>query len=293
MNADTSQDKSGDFAEFLANSRLEVIPLKNLQKQLDQLPQNSEVTVTCSPSKGLDKTLEITEQLRKKDESLKIVPHIAARMVESERHLDDILKELERQNVTDLFLPGGDIESPAGEFSSSLELLKVLSKKDHSLQEIGVTAYPEGHPLIETDVLYEALQEKQEYAHYMITQMCFDHETILNWFRDVRQRGVTMPAYIGIPGAVDRKKLLEISLKLGIGQSVSFLRKNMSLVKTFLGGSLAATTDGLLQELLPACSNEELNVRGFHIYTFNQIGSTVKWWEEKISAAKKGESITS
>lgn len=285
-----SENRKSNLSEFLINSRFEVIPLKKLQESLSEFPKDITVAITCSSKKGIDETLNLAEQLNNLNLNLKLVPHIVARMIRSEEHLDEILKRLEGFNIKDIFLPGGDIKTPVGPFTSSLEVLKILAKKDHGLREIGITGYPEGHPLINHDILNEALEAKNEYANYIVTQMCFNHETILHWLRDIRKRGITIPAYIGVPGAVERKKLLEVSLKLGIGESLSFLKKNMGLVKSFFGPSdLSTITDELLKGLLPTCTQESLNIKGFHIYTFNQMENTFEWWQKKVSLESSKE----
>jgi hypothetical protein len=42
-----------------ANVSFELIPLKNLEAQLRLLPSGAKVSVTCSPTKGVDATLEV------------------------------------------------------------------------------------------------------------------------------------------------------------------------------------------------------------------------------------------
>ena len=49
-----------------------------------------------------------------------------------------------------------------------------IQELDHDLQRIGVGCYPEGHPNIADDALVDALQRKQPYADYMVSQLCFD-----------------------------------------------------------------------------------------------------------------------
>ena len=49
----------------------------------------------------------------------------------------------------------------------------------HPFDEIGVPAYPEGHPDIADDRLQAVLAQKQPFADYMTTQMCFDPDAIV------------------------------------------------------------------------------------------------------------------
>ena len=42
-------------------------------------------------------------------------------------------------------------------------------------------AHPEGHPVASDEELLEQLLAKQEYANYLVTQMCFDAARIERW----------------------------------------------------------------------------------------------------------------
>ena len=70
------------------------------------------------------------------------------------------------------------------------------------------------------------LKAKQPYASYMITQMCFDPEVIVEWLRRVRAEGVDLPVHLGVPGVAERAKLLKIALKIGVGQSKPLCRSD-------------------------------------------------------------------
>ena len=48
---------------LLSEGRLEVIPLKNLAAQLEHIPAGSSLSVTASPVKTLEDTLDLTQQL--------------------------------------------------------------------------------------------------------------------------------------------------------------------------------------------------------------------------------------
>ncbi|GIT68380.1 MAG: hypothetical protein Ct9H300mP26_0670 [Acidimicrobiales bacterium] len=102
---------------------------------------------------------------------------------------------------------------------------------DHGLKHIGVTAYPDGHSFISPEVLTESLHQKQELLAsagvpgHASTQMCFDPGAIREWLREERNAGLTLPVHLGIPGSVDRAKLLSIGTRLGVGASLRFFAK--------------------------------------------------------------------
>jgi methylenetetrahydrofolate reductase (NADPH) len=177
------------LAHTVHEAYMEIFPTPTIESKLDVLEPGSYVAVTCSPSKGVDVTLDMSERLAKR--GFKVVPHIAAKMVRDETHLKEILKHLDDLPIVSIFVPGGDAEKPAGQYVRALDLLRAISEFDHKFTEIGVAAHPEGHPSVDNAILLEQLLKKQEYANYMVTQMCFDANTIGDWLRDIRHAGVT------------------------------------------------------------------------------------------------------
>ena len=264
----------------------EIIPLKGIEKKVGGLPPGSDVAITCSPDKGIPATLDLTRCLR--DSGFTLIPHIAARMVEDEAHLRDILCQLDGLGVHRIFVVGGDAEQPAGNFDSSLQLLQLMSTLDHGIDVVGIGAYPEGHPLIDDLTLSRFLQEKQPFAAYMVTQMCFDPETIVDWLRRIRAEGVDLPVHIGVPGVGERAKLLRVALKIGVGQSARFLRSNLGLVGRMIkpGGY---SPDELLLGLAPHFDMPPYGIEGVHFYSFNQIESTEKWRAEMLARLRDGK----
>ena len=263
--------------DTIKEAYMEIFPTPSIESKLDVLEPNSYVAVTCSPSKSVDVTLDMVERLAQR--GFKVVPHIAARMVKDDAHLREILKRLDDLPIISIFVPGGDAAKPAGKFSTALELLRAIAEVDHKFTEIGVAAHPEGHPTVSNDVLIEQLLMKQEVSNYMVTQMCFDAGILAGWLRDVRERGVTLPAWIGLPGASDRNTLVKTSLRIGVGDSARFLRSN-SKIATRLLMSKTYRPDKLLVELAPYIADPAYLIEGHHIYCFNLVERAEQWRHE-------------
>ena len=104
------------------------------------------------------------------------------------------------------------------------------------------------------------LKQKSALAGYVTTQLCFDPEALLEWLRETREQGVTLPVLVGLPGVVDRRRLLEMSIRIGVGPSLSFLRKQRALRK--LLGSSRVTPDRVYDGLAPFLEDRELNIMG-------------------------------
>jgi len=267
------------LAGALAHPRFELIPLKGVEEQLASLPPGATVTVTSSPTRGVENTLACAERVE--SHGFRVVPHIAARLVRDEAHLRSIIRRLAALRIREIFVVGGDAREPVGPFSGGLELLRAMAVMGHDLEEIGVPSYPERHPLIDEETLRQALLDKQRYATYTVTQICFDPLRIAGWLADLRERGMVLPAYIGIPGMVDRKKLLGISMKIGVGESMRFLSKNAGLMAALLTPG-AYRPDDLVETLAPAMANPAFGIRGLHINTFNQVERTETWRRELL-----------
>jgi methylenetetrahydrofolate reductase (NADPH) len=268
---------------LLEEPRFELMPFDSFGEQMEHLPDGAEITITASPTLGLEATIEWSE--RAAQEGYEIVPHVAARYVEDRDHLDEIATRLKAVGVSDIFVPGGDREEPIGEFESAHDLLVALDDLGHEFDEVGITGYPEGHEFLSTETLSEAMVEKAPHATYLTTQLCYDPETILAWIEDVRDRGVDLPVEVGIPGVMKYQRLLQISQKVGVGDSVRFLRKTtgvLGFVRQLVGSRGKYTPDDIVEGLGPHTDDPAYSIRGIHIYTFNQVPDTESWRLEQL-----------
>ncbi len=260
-------------AELLRSSRFEILPLDGIEDQVrEHLSTDTKVTVTASPRKGLEATLELSERLAAA--GYPVVPHLSARLVRDRAHLEEVLARLRSAGVTELFVPAGDATEP-GEFQGAAELLEAMGDARTQFERIGITGYPESHHLISDEETIRAMFAKAEMATDIISQLCFDVDTIGAWIRNVRERGTHLPIWLGMPGCVDQAKLMRISMKIGMGESTRFLRHNRNVLARVLTRQFEP--DRLLRDLKPVVTDPAANVAGFHLYTFNEVGRTERW----------------
>jgi methylenetetrahydrofolate reductase (NADPH) len=259
------------------HSRFEVLPLGATEEEAAQLPEPARLAITCSPKHGPDRSVEVAEGLRALGHSVTV--HVAARMVRDRGHLDELLAKMDEAGVDDVFLIGGDVTPPQGPYPSAMELLPVIDEHPRRPSMIGIAGYPEGHPLIDSGRLAEALEQKSTRADYITTQLCFDPGAVIDWVANTRELGVTLPVLLGVPGVVDRGRLLKISMRIGVGPSRAFVRKQRGLRSLLTHPT--ATADRVLDALAPRITNPELNVIGLHYYTFNQLVETWRWERQK------------
>jgi methylenetetrahydrofolate reductase (NADPH) len=256
--------------------RFEILPGGRGEREAEQVRTPLHLTVTCSPKHGPDHTVEAAKRLSALRHTVTV--HIGARMVRDPEHLDALLAGMAEAGVDDMFLIGGDAEKPVGLYTGANDLLPPVAEHPQRPRTIGIAGYPEGHPLISDEELDRALLEKSRHADYMTTQMCFDADAVHAWVMRQRERGIDLPVLIGMAGKVSRARLLEMSVKVGVGPSLKFVRKQRGLRKLF---SRASAADKLYDALLPMLGEPELNVAGFHYFTFNNLVETWQWQLER------------
>jgi methylenetetrahydrofolate reductase (NADPH) len=259
---------------LLEHARYEVLPSPSTEeKVLAHVPVDRAVTITASPGKGLEATLDLAERLN--GHGYVVVPHLAARMVSDRSQLAEISDRLTGKGIASIFVPAGDAD-PAGGYADAYSLLVDLHDLGDPFSHVGVTGYPETHPTISDDLTVQSMWDKRRYATHVVSNLTFDPAAIRAWITRMRGRGVTMPLLLGIPGPVERTKLLNMATKIGVGESTRFLNKHRG---TFL--RLAApggfTGERFLEKCAPALAPPEALVEGLHVFTFNQVAETEAW----------------
>ncbi len=269
--------------DLLGRARYEVLPTTSCEALVaDNLPPGFTVTITASPSKGLEATLDLAERLARR--GFDAVPHLAARMVRGRGELAEICQRLTAAGITTVFVPAGDADPPAGDYDGALDLLRDLAElggpfPTGPFQDVGITGYPESHPAIHDDLTIQAMWDKRRFATQLVSNLTFDPDILQTWIRRLRARGITLPLLIGIPGPVDRTRLLAMSTKIGVGESTRFLVKHRRTL-TRLAAPGGFTGERFLQRSAPAFLAENARVAGLHVFTFNQVAETERWRQD-------------
>ncbi|KMO97675.1 methylenetetrahydrofolate reductase [Streptomyces roseus] len=265
----------GGLAELLRRVRYEVLPAKATEdKVLAHVPAGVPVTVTASPAKGIGPTLDLAVRLA--GHGYRVVPHLPARQITDAGHLSDIVDRLVAAGIEDVFVPAGDADPPAGAYDAALPVLRRLGELGSPFAHVGITGYPESHPLIADEVAVRAMSDKQPHATYIVSNLCFDPATLRQWLGRVRRRQVLLPVHVGVAGPVERAKLLSMATKIGVGESAKFLTRHPSWFLRFAAPG-GYSPERLLRRSAPALGAPESGVAGLHLFTFNQIAETERW----------------
>jgi methylenetetrahydrofolate reductase (NADPH) len=271
---------SDPVREAFLHLGFEVIPFKRTREAvLAHVPVEVPLTVTASPAKGQDATVELAVELA--GDGYSVAPHLSAQQVIDRAHLADIIARCREAGIVSVFVIGGDRTDTPTKFRDAHELLVAVHELGHGFTDIGIGGHPEGHPAVPEEVLFAALQAKAPLATHVKTQVVFDPGILARWAREVARRGISLPVYVGVPGAVTRQKLLRVSGGIGIGESAKFLRRQQSLLwRFFVPGGY--NPDKIIKGLAPHLGQPDNRLAGFHVFTFNDLGPTEAWRQQSL-----------
>ena len=269
---------------MIRDAKVELIPMKSLERAITELAPHSSISMTCSPAKSIEATLDETAALVAAGH--RVTPHLSARMVQTPEHLVAIRDRLVEIGIREVFVVGGDADPP-GCFFDAVEFIEAFLALDDAdgpehrqVDHIGYTSYPDSHPLIKSEQLHDALHVKQQMildsgrTAHVSTQMCFSADQIRTWLRGERAAGLTVPVHLGVPGVIDKTKLMTMGVRLGVGTSLRYLSKNRKALGKMMT-QRAFEPDQLLKPL--AGQFADLGIEGIHLYTFNQVAATEAW----------------
>jgi methylenetetrahydrofolate reductase (NADPH) len=265
--------------DVLADPIFELLPLKSLPDQVPHLPPGARVSVTASPGKGIDATLDWAARLGA--DGFRAIPHLSARMIADRATLAGLLERAREAGLTHAFVVGGDADEP-GEYLDGLSLLQAMAELGHPFTTIGGPAYPQGHPDIPDAALAAALVDKAPYVAHVTTQMDFDTAAIARWVRDRRAEGFAPPVVVGVPGVADPQKLLSIAARIGVKDARRFLLKNVRFVTGMARSGGFYKPTGFVEGLAPLLADPAARVTGLHLYTFNAVEATEAWRQSML-----------
>ncbi|HEY8436997.1 MAG TPA: methylenetetrahydrofolate reductase [Candidatus Limnocylindrales bacterium] len=263
----------------LADPIFELLPLKSIGDQIAHLPPAARVSVTASPAKGIDATLDWAARLQA--DGFRAIPHLSARMIASRSVLAALLERAREAGLTHAFVVGGDADEP-GEYLDGLSLLRAMTELGHPFTTLGCPAYPQGHPDIPPEALAQALVDKAPYVQHVTTQMDFSADAVARWVRARRGEGFEPEVVVGVPGVADPQKLLSIAARIGVKDAKRFLVKNLRFVTGLAKSGGFYKPTGFVEALAPLVADPSARVTGLHLYTFNAVEATEGWRQEML-----------
>src|SRR6185312_15759638 len=240
----------------------------------ETVPAGTPVYFSAVPTFGPRELVAAAALLRKA--GLEPVIHIAARRITAADDLQDLLAGLRAEaDVRRLLVVGGDVEA-TGPFADALAVIQKGRLREAGIAEIGIAAYPEGHPRIPAGRLEAALDEKiasaaaQGLRVHIVSQFSFSGERIIAWLRQLRSCGINNPVGIGLAGPTSVPALLRYAKRCGVATS---LRGLMSGAATALIGNVGP---GKIVDMLRAAAGELGDVHP-HYFSFGGVAETARY----------------
>ena len=243
------------------------------------IPAGSRINVTFLENEDLQMRVDAAEAVKRL--GFTPVPHISARRITSQEHLEEFLAALRVIHATEnVFAVGGDPAVPMGPYEDSLALIESGVLQQYGARTISIGGYPDGHPDIAADVLWSHLEKKAaalsrlEIPGTVITQVEFDAHQVLSWVAEVRDHGVELPIRVGVPGPASVKLLLGFASRLGISTSTTIAKKYGLSVTNLLG---KAGPEHFIRDLQAGLDPAKHGVVKLHFYTFGGFKTTAEW----------------
>ncbi len=266
--------------DLALRASVEILPgqLPSPEVLAGHLPRGTSVYVPYPPKGRWRDTIAACEQALAA--GMKPVPHLPARSVRSARELDDWLASVVETGVDSLMLMAGDRATPAGPYPDTPTLLDSGLVAEHGLRRLGVTSYPEGHPLIGQAGLDEALRRKREYARatgselWIVTQFVFSPSPALAWLARMRDAGCTLPVRIGLPGPVALGALIGYAVRSGVVASARALKRKPGIARLAGRWSPTPVALALARHLAARETTPALDI---HLFTFGGLADAAEW----------------
>jgi|TARA_R100000501_G_scaffold17919_1_gene34924 methylenetetrahydrofolate reductase (NADPH) len=250
-----------------------------LDAAAEMLPPGCEISITWLPKD--DDVTRITAARRIRERGFVPVPHIAARMVESEANLASLLGRLsDAAGVGKILAISGDARHSHGPFADSSAMIASHAFAEARLEEVALGGYPEGHPGLDRGELNHILDAKiaklRELAirPSIVTQFCFDAKPIEWWLQDFRQRYEEVPVRIGLAGPAGVRTLMRYARICGIGPSAKALVSRGASIARLL---MESTPDPIITDLAGSPNYQSFKPVGFHFFPFGGLERTAEW----------------
>jgi len=246
----------------------------------DILPATTRIFVASPPGRPYLRLVETARLVRRA--GFEPIPHIAARSYGSSEALDDFVARIcGEAGVRRVLVIGGDVDRPLGPFPEAGAVIESDLLQRHGIQEIAISAYPDGHPKLGDECLTVALRRKLKSAAErdlkvgIVSQFCFEAVRIAAWVKSLRMAGIDAPISIGLAGPTSVRNLARFALMCGVRNSFksSLAGKARSLLGVASPGQIICHL-GMAHD--PATSGQ-ISV---HLFSYGGVVRTAKWATE-------------
>jgi len=213
-----------------------------------------------------------------------VMPHFPARIIKDRAMLADwVARYRGEADVKQALLLGGGVNSPAGEFHSSMQLIE--TGLFDGFERLHVAGHPEGNRDIDPDgsdrMVMEALRWKQAFSERsdakmaMATQFCFEAAPVIAWADRLAAEGIKLPIHIGVAGPAKLQTLIKFAIACGVGASLRVLQKRAMDVTKLL---LPYEPNEVIADLAAhKARHPDFGVEAVHFFPLGGIKTNATW----------------
>lgn len=257
------------------------------------LPSGTRVYVAHIEGTPIEDMVATAKRLH--DEGFPVMPHLPARGIVGKAELEDWLKRYQGEaDVKQALLLGGGFATPAGEFTSSMDMIETGLFDEMGFTRLHIAGHPEGNKDIDRDgsskVVDEALMWKQDFASRtdadvaIATQFAFDARSVIDWAERIQALGVTIPVHVGVAGPTKLQTLIKFAIACGVGPSLKVLQKRaMDLSKLLVPYEPTEVIAGLADY---KAKNPDSLVEQIHVFPLGGITPSAEWMNKHGSIRK-------
>ena len=289
---DTSPASTVALEPFLQNFSIEVMPrtAEKVDSFHEILPQHTRVYIAHIEGTPIEDMVATARRL--KGEGFDVMPHFPARIIPDRATLADWIARYKGEaGVHQALLLGGGVNTPAGEFDASMQLVE--TELFDGFTRLHVAGHPEGNKDIDKDggdaIVMQALKWKQAYSERtdakmaIATQFCFEAEPVIAWVNRLAAEGIKIPVHIGIAGPAKLQTLIKFAIACGVGPSLRVLQKRaMDVTKLLLPYE---PTDVVTALAAHKAANPDFGIEAVHFFPLGGIKTNANWITENGGAS--------
>ncbi|MGB8813300.1 MAG: methylenetetrahydrofolate reductase [Paracoccaceae bacterium] len=225
---------TSEVEALLRGYSIEVMP-RTAEKVEDfrmLLPKGTRVYIAHIEGTPIEDMVATAKRLA--HEGFPVMPHFPARIIADKATLMDWVARYKGEaGVDQALLLGGGVNTPAGEFDASMQLVE--SGAFDGFKRLHVAGHPEGNRDIDRDggdrVVMQALKWKQDFSERsdaqmaIATQFCFEADPVIAWADRLAAEGIKLPIHIGVAGPAKLQTLIKFAIACGVGASLRVLQK--------------------------------------------------------------------
>ena len=269
---------------FLKGYSIEVMP-RTAEKVEDfraLLPKGTRVYIAHIDGTPIEDMVATARRIA--GDGFPVMPHFPARIIKDRATLADWIARYKGEaNVKQALLLGGGVNTPAGEFDASMQLIE--TGLFDGFERLHVAGHPEGNKDIDKDggdrIVMQALKWKQDFANRtdakmaIATQFCFEAQPVIDWVNRINAEGIQIPVHIGVAGPAKLQTMIKFAIACGVGPSLRVLQKRaMDVTKLLLPYE---PTEFVTELAMHAAKTPNFNIEQVHFFPLGGIKTNAEW----------------